>query len=362
MPHSRIAVLILLAVSTPWSEADDLLYRYEGDVLPYDPSAGWLNGLCEDPCSESLRDGHLVLEWWRATDLVNYHHWIARPPDLPPRSLWVEWRFRSNHPIGPYFYTCDGNFSVKYGGAQEVVFMYGNAALSFSAGQTVLGLALDEFHTFRFESLDGIHYHVSVDGKVFITDSENRPNGYHSLQFGGDGGCGGDEIPNMRNEWDFVRYGTISSGEHIVASDPPAGFLDSRVYPTLDRFTVTFDSPNYVYVYEIAVEVILSGGRPSLDPPQVIQTRRLDNGPPDVVEIVLDRPIPPGAQARFTFDDGTVINTVSYTYKHGDADADNDWDLADFAALQACFGAEAEAGNRPWPCAAFAPLILSDAP
>jgi hypothetical protein len=38
---------------------------------------------------------------------------------------------------------------------------------------------------------------------------------------GGLGGC--DFFPNTVNEWDFVRYGTISYGEQIIASDPPGG-------------------------------------------------------------------------------------------------------------------------------------------
>ncbi|MGB2986498.1 MAG: hypothetical protein WBE26_11515, partial [Phycisphaerae bacterium] len=214
--------------------ADELLYRYEGDVVPYDESAGWLDGLCEDPCSESIENGHFVLRWPEPCDLANYDYSIADPPEQPPPSLWVEWRFRSNHPKGPYFYTCDGRFSVHYGGMHEVVFMYGDAAISFSGDDAVVGLDLDDFHTYRFESLDGVNYWISVDGLVFIVGAEDNPNGYHYLQFSGDGGCLGDWIPNMVNEWDFVRFGTISYGERIVASDPPGGFLDARKHTGLD--------------------------------------------------------------------------------------------------------------------------------
>jgi len=63
----------------------------------------------------------------------------------------------------------------------------------------------------------------------------------------------------------------------------------------------------------------------------------LDNGPPDVVEIVLDRPIPYNATTRFTFNDGVAENVVELTFAPGDTDGDGDADLFDFAALQNCF-------------------------
>ena len=70
----------------------------------------------------------------------------------------------------------------------------------------------------------------------------------------------------------------------------------------------------------------------------VIATRRLDNGPPDLVEIVLDRPIPYNATTRFTFNDGVAVNVVEYTFAPGDTDGAGDADLNDFAAFQNCYG------------------------
>jgi hypothetical protein len=110
------------------------------------------------------------------------------------------------------------------------------------------------------------------------------------------------------NEWSFVRYGTISSGEQIVSTDPPQGNLNQNIYNSLDRFTVTFDAANYVYLDEITVAT--SGG---VDPPVVLQTRRGGDFEPDTVEIVLDRPLAPDQQTRFTFNDGTTTNEVVYT-------------------------------------------------
>ena len=213
--------------------------------------------------------------------------------------------------------------------------MYGDAAVSFSGDDAVVGLDIDDFHSYRFESVDGVNYTVAVDGEVFIVGAQNQPNESHFVSFGGRGGCADDQIPNMVNEWDFVRYGTINYGETIVASDPPAGFVDARTNAPLDRFTVTYDSPNYVYIDEITVNV--SDGVA----PVVIGTRRLDNGPPDVVEIVLNRPVPYNAVTRFTFHDGAAVNVVEFTFAPGDTDGDGDSDLYDFSHFQNCFGESA---------------------
>ena len=51
----------------------------------------------------------------------------------------------------------------------------------------------------------------------------------------------------------------------------------------------------------------------ALGVPIVIATRRQDNGPPETVEIVLDRPLAVGSTTRFTFSTGGTPNTVEYT-------------------------------------------------
>ncbi len=299
--------ITLALCALPSVLADDLLHRYDGDVLPYDPGVGWLDGLCEYPCSEDITGGHLVLRWAQASDTVFYFYRLKKPPDVPPPSFWVEWRFRSNHPMPAHTFSCDAMFTVDYAHLVDSVFMYGDAVVSFSGSEFVLGLELDEFHTYRFESPDGMNFWFSVDGLVFRTSSESGANGYGSLLFGGVGGCLGDEFPDMVNRWDHVRFGTISYGEKIVRSNPPAGFVDARAGALLDRFTVTYDQANYVYIDEITVET--TGGVT----PVVTKTRRLNNGEPDTVEIILDRPIPFDATTRFTFDDGVAVNVVEYT-------------------------------------------------
>jgi hypothetical protein len=312
-------------------------------MLPYDDSAGWLDGLCEEPCSESLEDGHFVLLWPYANDRVNYHYWVALSPEQAPPTLWVEWRFRSNHPLGPHFYGCDAWFALAYRSVHDLVNMYGDAAISFSGDDLVTGLDIYEFHTYRFECLDGRNFWVSADGLLFFLGEDDDEPGASYLQLGGHGGCIGDQIPNMVNEWDFVRFGTISYGEQIIASDPPSGLLSARQHAGLDRFAVTFDEPNYVYLDEISVEV--TGG----DVPLVTQTRRRENDEPDTVEIVLDRPLAFGETTRFTFDDGVAVNVIEYTFAPGDTDGDGDADLHDFALLQTCFGQCPVLG----PCAAL---------
>lgn len=142
----------------------------------------------------------------------------------------------------------------------------------------------------------------------------------------------------MVNEWDFVRYGTISSGERLIAADPPAGLLSHESHANLDRFAITFDAANYIYIDEVAVEV--TGGAL----PAVIATRRRENTEPDTVEIVLDRAIPVGHTTRFTFNDGTIVNTLEYTFATGDANGDNDVDRGDYRAFAACMN-----GPTPLP-------------
>ena len=335
--------LIVLVVATAWpgALADDTRYRYEGDVVPWDESAGWIIAdPCDAPCSASVENGRFVLRWEEHSEQANYNLWIARPEDPPPPpTLWVEWRFRSNNPIPRTDDACDADFVVKYGGMFEVVWMFGDSAVSFSGDDFVLGLDIDEFHTFRYESLDGINYTIAVDGRIFIVDAENNPNGFHALQLAGRGGCTLDIVPRV-NEWDFVRYGTIATGETIIASDPPAGFLAPQVYPGLDRFTVTFDAANYVYIEDVSVSV--SGGIR----PNVIQTRRRENTEPDTVEIVLDGPLPIGQTSRFTFSDGTAVSVVEYIYSPPPSDTNGDGrvDLREVREFQNCFGTSALSG------------------
>jgi hypothetical protein len=319
-------------VIDPRCLADDLLYSYEGDVVPYDDSAGWeIFDPCEGRCADSVENGFYVLRWPEPADLANYHYWVALSPEEAPPSLWVEWRFRSDRSFDDQIGTCDGKLTLSYRWIHELVFMYGDAAISYSGDDYVGGLEIDEFHTYRFESVNGYWYRVSADGLVFIFDHGRNSPGACFLQLRGRGGCSSDHGPTL-NAWDFVRYGTISYGEQIISSDPPNGFLDARNHAPLGRFTVTFDSPNYVYVDEITVT--LTGG----DAPVVTQTRRRENDGPETVEIVLDRPIPMGETTRFTLEDVATVNVIEYTFAPGDTDGDGDADLHDFAAFQRCFG------------------------
>ncbi|MBI4716741.1 MAG: hypothetical protein HY763_02975, partial [Planctomycetes bacterium] len=338
---------------------------------------GWLfGGYCVDPCAASIDQGHLVLHWAHAGALVGY---ARRFPDPPPPSLWVEWRFRSNRLKPLYFDSCDGDMSVHFLAVSEVVYMFADAAVSFSGNDVAFGLERTEFHSYRLESPDGQNYYVSVDGVVFIENTMLLCCDTTRFRFGGIGNCPPPSAVTI-NEWDFVRLGTLSGGEQIVATNPPAGVLDPLVYPNLDRFLVTYDSPNYAYIDDITVEVLFgsdeatrrgtdedgfrhegtrarrheagagdaqaetraqgtgsgeqrapvsrglapawpgAGGdeapRRQVDPaavPQVIATRRRDNGNPEDLEIVLDRPMPIGATTRFTFNDGVTQNVVEYT-------------------------------------------------
>ncbi|UCE61266.1 MAG: hypothetical protein JSU63_05850 [Phycisphaerales bacterium] len=300
-------IVVLIGLSTGPALGDETLYRYEGNVLPYDPTAGWnQNNPCEDPCVESLDSGHFVLTWPDGYDFANYSYWIAQPPDdPPPPPFWVEWTFESDHEWVDSE-DCDGRFQVHYGGMSDTVYMHGDAVFSHSGNDFVLGLDITEAQTYRYETPDGIDYRFSVDGQVFTDYAFDNPSGYHYIQFGGNAGCSLDQLPIV-DEWDFVRYGTIDYGESIIATDPPEGYLDPAAYGNMTRFVVTYAADNYAYIDEISVEV--TGGTA----PEVIGTRRLDNSEPDTLQIVLDRPMPIGHTTTFTFDDGVRVQTVEYT-------------------------------------------------
>ena len=129
--------------------------------------------------------------------------------------------------------------------------MFGDAAASESGDDVITGLERNAFHTYRFETEDGSNFCFAVDGFVFHCGKDHLPTLGRTLQTGGDGGCA--QFPAV-NKWDFIRYGQIAEEEAIVASDPPSGIVDAQAHPALDRFTVTFDQPNYVYIDEITVE------------------------------------------------------------------------------------------------------------
>ena len=85
MPLRPFLIVAAYTLGVGASLADEVLYTYEGDVLPYDASAGWLVfDPCEYPCNESLADGRFILNWPEPGNLANYHYWIAQPPEGPP--------------------------------------------------------------------------------------------------------------------------------------------------------------------------------------------------------------------------------------------------------------------------------------
>lgn len=318
VPRAAVTLLCTLIVAPTFG--DELLHNYNGDVLPYDPTAGWLiANPCEDVCHESLEDGAFTLRWDDdKSDRALYTVRVSESPDPPPPTLWVEWHFRSNHPQGPFLAGCDGLVIVLYDHMFDALEPTGDGAIAFGGGGSIRNLELEQFHLFRFESLDGFNYRFAADGRVFYANTDNTPASTTLVSFGGTGGCAGDVVPGKYEQWDFVRIGTVSFGEQIVATDPPQEPLFLQVHGLVDRFTVTFDAPNYVYVDDITVEST-SGITPSVE-----WTRRLQNGPPDTVQVVLDQPISQVGTTTFTFNDGQATNTVTYEFAPVTEDADND--------------------------------------
>lgn len=306
MSHRFLTSLLLLAAGAS-AHADQILYQYDGDVLPYDASAGWIIfDPCEGPCTESMLNGQFVLNWNQSGNTTNYHYWLAQPPKQPPPPpFWIEWRFRSTIPKPPPFPSCDARFTIRYAGVSDVVYLFGDAAVSFEGGQSISGLELNVFHTFRLETPNGLQHTVSADGEVFMDGACCGPDDFHYFQFGGDGACGG---PQRLNAWDYIRWGHLTIGESITATSPPRGFLDPVEYGGIDRFTITLSEPGYVHIDDVTVNV--SSG----DTPVVIKTWRKDGFTPRQVEIVLDRPLTVGETSTFTFAGlDPSANVVNYT-------------------------------------------------
>jgi len=256
-------------------------------------------------------------------DIVNYHRFFAEPGGaLPPPTLWVEWRHRSNQPIPATSSSCDSRFRIKYRAASDIAFPFQNAVVDQEGGDAATGLAPDIFHTHRFESTDGQNHTFAVDGIIWNTDFDTVLEDLAFIQFGGRGDCAA--APNrpvpVRNEWDFIRYGTIGAGEQVVSTNPPAGNLTDPVIAGLTSFTITFDQPAYLYVDDISVSV--TGGTA----PNVVATRRLDNGPSETLEVFIDTNLPLGETTSFTFDTGTGPQTVAYT-RIPDIPAASTWGL-----------------------------------
>ena len=195
MNWKQTGVVLIASFCVRSSRADELLYSYEAHVPPYDPSAGWIGGApCEFPCTESVERGRFVLRWAGTGHFTVYGYRISSPPQPHPPSLWVEWHFKSNHPLGSIYYSCDAAFLVDYANVHQKVYMYGDATISGSGDIVVRGLDIDEFHTYRLESSDGVHFRISVDGLEFMDGGDLGDNGYSSIRLEGGGGCFGEDI------------------------------------------------------------------------------------------------------------------------------------------------------------------------
>lgn len=318
-----MSVLALLAAAGG-VRGDDLLHRYDGDVLPYDPSTGWLIGNpCEDECSEHLENGHFVMEWTNpGGDIAYYHFSIAFAPEPLPPSLWVECRYRSNTPLPSGNQGCDSRLTVTYRRIPGTIWLHGDAVFNFGGFIGVTGLPNNTFRTFRFESPDGLNFTYAVDGRVFWQSVGNINDNNAYVQFGGKGFCGGDAATYVNvNEWDFIRFGTMGDQEQIVSVDPPPGDLLPAQAQHLSSIVITFDKPAYLYVDDIDVSV--TGGIV----PSIAATRRLDNGEPEVLEVVLEGRLSPGETMTLTFDTGTGPQTISYTRIIPEIPATSAWGL-----------------------------------
>jgi len=331
---TRIVGIGILALCTLASaaRADGIFFGYEGDIFPSDPGTGFvIHDACEPDCSEHIENGHYVLEWGAMGDYVQSDHTISEDPEPAPESMWVEWRFRSNQPIPATSVTCDARVTIAYLDILEIVQMFQDAVLDSNGVNFVLGLSPD-FHTYRFESPDAESFTLAVDGVVFKTNTEHAALVITVVSFGGIGSCPGFRPQPVRNEWDYVRVGTLGSGEQLVSADPPAGNLTAAEGAQFHTFTITFDQPAYLYVNDISVST--TGGVA----PTIVATRRPDNAPPDVLEVAIAGQLPPGETTTFTFDTGTGPQSVSYFREQPEVPATSPWGLVVMGGLAVVLG------------------------
>jgi len=218
--------------------------------------------------------------------------------------------------------------------------MFQDAVLDNGGTDFVLDL-LPKFHTYRFESPDGESYTLAVDGVVFKANTTHASLVYSAVSFGGEGGCGEFRPQPVRNEWDYVRAGTLGSGEQLVSANPPAGNLTAAQANQLSSMILTFDQPTYLYVNDIAVTT--TGGTP----PTVTATRRLDNGAPEALEVVIHGPLPPGETTTFSFDTGAGPQSVSYFREQPEVLATSVSGLAAMGLLALVLGFFLLRGHRP---------------
>lgn len=313
------------------ARADDFIHRMEGDELPDQMADPWvLTDRCAPvgDCFSLSTAGWLEIHTIDSGGGPSYLYVVVPFPETPPDSFWVEARFASNDPQTVANF-CDGRLSVNFDTVNAVFWMFGDRVSSHGLEAIVTGLPLNAPFTVRFESPDGSAYTQSVNGLVFRDAVGTSGSINTGVGFSSDGGCSSN--PTV-NRWDYIRFGTLSTGERITATFPPSGFVGADFARGFDRFSVTFEAANYAYVDDISVASI--GG----EAPEVIATRRRDGDGPETFEVVLDRPIPARGQTRFIFDDGTTRNIVDYSFIRGDSSGDGAIDLRDFRDLQQCFG------------------------
>ena len=315
-------VFFALQLSTVVAMGDIVLFGYEGNTLLGDPGSGFeAFNPCEPGCSARIENGHHILEWSPMGDFVGYTRTVSGIGDPVLPSLWAEWGFRSNQPKPITSTSCDGRMSIDYLDIGEITFMFQDAVVDFEGGDFVFGLDTDIFHTYRFESEDGANYTVSVDGIVFNVDVDADGSGFAFVQPGGRGACGGSRPQPVRNEWDFIRYGTIGTDEQVVSVDPLQGNLTAAQGAQFRSFVITFDQPAYLYVDDLSVSV--TGGVA----PSITATRRPDNAPPEVLEVFVDGTPPPGETTTFSFDTGTGPQTIAYFRIQPEVPASSTWGL-----------------------------------
>ena len=360
---TRRALFATLGATTAFvaaSRGDEVVFAYEANAWPWE--AGFVIGgqcLPQFSCLAGLEDGHLAVDVSPGQGQGSYywHRWITMPGGTPPATLWVEWRFRSNYSYleSNGFVLDDARVRTEYDETVVSVatWMWGDAAFDAGGAHAVTGMTMGEFHTYRFEIANGLDSFRWADGRFLQeTNACCEGAGTTFVQFGGIGGSGlggpdGMGYPGLTDFWDYLRYGLITFGEVVIASDPPSGYIDPRqdrpvgmpqTLQGLDRFTVTFNEPNGLQIGNITVE----STAPASLRPNVQWVTRPEGDDGDTWEIRLDKRIPPGHRTRFIISDeadaaavGEVgaSSVVEYAYLPADVNGDETANTQDLLAL-----------------------------
>jgi hypothetical protein len=210
--HLPLGLTLLLAATLP-AVASPFWVAYEGDDYP--ENQGWQrvygdeNGPYKGGAVRSLADGVLTSDGLRNNQIFDYYYQDLTCDPGPGETFVAEWRVR----IDPRSGAEDVGVGIFRASSPAHAYFYlGPSAVEVLPGEFSIGLAPDQFHAYRFESPDMVHFTLTIDdtiGLAGIFDSFTVNQG--AVGFG-------DDVQGQRSlaQWDYFRYG--------IVPEPASGF------------------------------------------------------------------------------------------------------------------------------------------